>query len=73
MLEDASDGLQLSPKDQEFLTDFYMYALAGMMLSWMADDMKEEPSQLAARISFLLEGEFQRVAERFSSFQLNTQ
>lgn len=73
LLEDASDGLQLSPKDQEFLTDFYMYALAGMMLSWMADDMKEEPSQLAARISFLLEGEFQRVAERFSSFQLNTQ
>lgn len=73
LLEDASDGLQLSPKDQEFLTDFYMYALAGMMLGWMADDMKEEPSQLAARISFLLEGEFQRVAERFSSFQLNTQ
>lgn len=45
-----------------------MYALAGTMLAWMADDMKEEPAELAARITFLLEEEFQRVAQRFSSF-----
>ena len=68
LLEQASDGLALSEQDQDFLTDFYMYALAGTMLGWLADDMKEEPAQLAARIAFLLEGEFQRVAQRFSSF-----
>ena len=28
--------------------------------------MKEEPAELAARISFLLEDEFRRVAQRFS-------
>ena len=34
--------------------------------SWLADDMKEDPGQLAARITFLLEEEFHRVAHRFS-------
>lgn len=70
LLERSSDGLSLSERDQEFLVDFYMYALAGTMLGWLADDMKEEPAQLAARITFLLEGEFQRVAQRFSSFSI---
>lgn len=70
LLEMASGKTLLSERDQEFLTDFYMYALAGTMLSWMADDMKEEPAQLAARICFLLEGEFQRVVQRFSNFSV---
>ena len=66
LLGNASQGLTLSRQDQEFLTDFYMYALAGTMLGWLADDMKEDPGQLAARITFLLEEEFHRVAHRFS-------
>ena len=68
LLENASSRLDLSEQDQEFLVDFYMYALAGTMLGWLAEDMKEESDKLAARICFLLEGEFQRVAERFSTF-----
>ncbi|MCI7474007.1 MAG: TetR/AcrR family transcriptional regulator [Clostridiales bacterium] len=67
LLDAAAEGLVLSERDREFLMDFYMYALAGTMLGWLADDMKEEPSELAARISFLLEDEFRRVAQRFSS------
>ena len=68
LLDTAAEGLVLAERDREFLIDFYMYALAGTMLAWMADDMKEEPAELAARITFLLEEEFQRVAQRFSSF-----
>ena len=67
LLDTAAEGLVLAERDREFLIDFYMYALAGTMLGWLADDMKEEPSELAARISFLLEDEFRRVAQRFSS------
>lgn len=68
LLERASDGLDLPEADQEFLVDFYMYALAGTMLGWLADDMREDPAQLADRLCFLLEEEFQRVAQRFSAF-----
>ena len=72
LLDNASQGLSLSQQDQEFLVDFYMYALAGTMLGWLADDMKEDPGQLAARITFLLEEEFHRVALRFSPPPLPT-
>lgn len=68
LLEQASASLSLSERDQEFLVDFYMYALAGTMLGWLSDDMKEDPQELSARITFLLEDEFQRVAQRFSAF-----
>lgn len=67
LLDTAAEGLVLAERDREFLIDFYMYALAGTMLGWLADDMKEEPSELAARINFLLEDEFRRVAQRFSA------
>ena len=53
----------LSSRDREFLIDFYMYALAGTLLGWLADDMKEDPEELVNRICRLLEGEFQRAAE----------
>ena len=66
LLDTAAQDLVLAERDRDFLIDFYMYALAGTMLGWLADDMKEEPAELAARISFLLEDEFRRVAQRFS-------
>ena len=72
LLDNASQGLSLSQQDQEFLVDFYMYALAGTLLGWLADDMKEDPRQLATRITFLLEEEFHRVALRFSPPPLPT-
>ena len=67
LLKEASSEQVLTDKDMEFLIDFYMYAVSGLMLGWLADDMKEPPDQLAARISFLLEDELPRVVRRFSS------
>ncbi len=67
LLEGASSELVLSDQDMEFLIDFYMYAVSGLMMGWLADDMKEPSDQLAARISFLLEDELPRVVRRFSS------
>ena len=66
LLKEASASLTLSEKDSDFLIDFYMYAISGIMMGWLSNDMKEPPEQLAARISFLLEDEFRRVAVRFS-------
>ena len=63
----ASEGLPLSAEDREFLADFYMYALAGMLIGWVAGGMKEEPADLVAQVSRLLDGEFRRMAEKFAN------
>ena len=47
-----------------------MYALAGMMLGWVADGMREEPAELVGRAARLLDGEFRRAAEKFVPAEL---
>ena len=45
---------------------FYMHALAGMMIGWMAQDMREEPEDLVAQTARLLDGDLRRKAEQFA-------
>lgn len=65
-VEREARELRLPEADTDFLTDFYMYAIAGVMVGWFAGDMREEPEELVGRLSRLLEGEFRRSAEKFS-------
>ena len=65
-LEREARELRLPEADADFLTDFYMYAIAGVMMGWFAGDMREEPEELVGRLSRLLEGEFHRSAEKFA-------
>lgn len=66
ILDQCSQDLEISDPDRRFLADFYMYALSGMMVGWMAQDMKEEPEELVAQLDCLLRGEFRRAAEKFA-------
>lgn len=62
----CAGDLPLVEGDRSFLVEFYMHALAGMMIAWMARDMKEEPEDLVAQTARLMEGELRRGAEKFS-------
>ena len=55
--------------DLQFLLDFYMYALSGVMAQWFAGDMREPPEELADRLSPLLGPELSRAAEAFAQPQ----
>lgn len=61
-----ANDLELSSADRSFLTDFYMYALSGILVRWLSEDMKEDPEILADRLTRLLEPEIRRAAERFA-------
>lgn len=63
----CSGDLPLSDKNKDFLAEFYMYALAGMMIGWVARGMREEPAELVDHASRMLDGEFRRAAEKFST------
>ena len=58
--------LLLAEEDRSFLVRFYMHALAGMMIGWMAQDMREEPEDLVAQTARLLDGDLRRKAEQFA-------
>ena len=65
-LDRCAGDLKLPGKDRDFITDFYMNALAGMIIGWMVRDMKEEPEEITDRTGLLLEGEFRLAAEKFA-------
>ena len=40
VIEEQATGMFISEKDKEFIADFFKYAFNGIMLNWIADDMK---------------------------------
>ena len=66
LLSQYAGDLVLSEEDRDFLTDFYMYALSGIFVRWISDDMREDPEALASRLTCLLEPEIRRAAEQFA-------
>ena len=50
---------------QQFIIDFYKYALVGMALEWIRKDMKEDPVRMTERLNVLLHGDLERALRRF--------
>ena len=47
-LAESARDLPLPERELDFLADFYMYAIAGMMMGWLSDDMREEPEEIVS-------------------------
>ena len=60
------DKQKLKPDDKEFIASFYKYAFLGIMLNWIDNGMKEDPSDIITRLSILVEGDLSSAVERFS-------
>lgn len=43
VIEEQSEGLFVKQTDKDFIAQIYSYVLVGLMLDWVADDMKEDP------------------------------
>lgn len=66
VIEEKAKGMVISEKDKLFIADFFKYAFNGIMLNWIADDMKEEPQYIVERISVLIHGD---IAHALNSFR----
>lgn len=62
-----SKGLCVPEKDQQFVLDFYKYALVGMVLEWIRCDMKTDPVEMARRLDVVTHGELRRTLAKFDA------
>jgi len=53
-----------SESDRKLLAHFYSCAMAAMVLTWIADGMKEDPDELIDRIGFLMDGSIEEAIAR---------
>lgn len=65
VIEEKAKGMVISDKDKTFIADFFKFALNGITLQWIADDMKEDPKYIVDRVSALIHGDIDRALNCF--------
>ncbi len=66
VVEEKSKGMDVRTKDKQMIADFYEYAFVGVLLSWINQDMKEDPEYLVGCIARIMQGNLRRVLEEFA-------
>ncbi len=66
VVEASCQDLNIAEQDKHFIARFYKFALAGLLLEWIASGMSQDPAEIVAQADKLLAGEFRRAAEHFA-------
>ena len=65
VVEEKSAEIPVSEADKRFIANFYEYAFIGVMLEWIDNNMREEPSVLVERTSRVVHGSILRALGAF--------
>lgn len=65
VVEERAKGMRVRQEDKDFIADFYKYALVGILLDWVKNDMKQPPQQIVDRLSLLVTGNISAALERY--------
>ena len=65
VVEEKSAEMPVSEADKRFIASFYEHAFIGVMLEWIDNNMREEPSVLVERTSRVVHGNILRALNAF--------
>ncbi len=65
VINELSSGMAVSSEDKRFIANFYTLAFTGLVIQWLRDGMKEQPKQIIAKLSELIEGNFLKALHRY--------
>ena len=65
VVEEKSAEMPVSEADKRFIASFYEHAFIGVMLEWIDNNMREEPSVLVERTSRVVHGSILRALDAF--------
>lgn len=66
-----SQGMTVQEDDQQFVVDFFKYALVGVVLEWIRKDMKQDPVELTKRMA-MARGEVRRALSRVRTDRISS-
>lgn len=66
VVEEKSQGIEISEEEKNFIADFYKYSFVGTMLDWISHGMKEEYQEIADRICTTMNGNIGNSIRNFS-------
>lgn len=65
VVEKESEGMSVSIEDKKFIAEFYKYALIGIVLDWVKNNMKEDPNLILEKMDNILNGATKTSLNRF--------
>ena len=66
VVQEEARGLRVRQEDQQFIANLFKYAFVGLMLDWIAHDMRDDEQELVDHLNTVIEGDFRRALERFA-------
>jgi AcrR family transcriptional regulator len=54
VVEEKAEGMVVRDEDKRYIADFYKYAIVGIMLNWIRNDMKDDPNQIVNSFYILI-------------------
>lgn len=66
VVEEQSNGLQASEISKKFITNFYKYSFAGILLEWVRNGMKEDPHIIIGNIDIMISGTIKNALIKFN-------
>lgn len=66
VVEEKAAEMPVGEADKQFIASFYEYAFIGVMLEWISNGLKEDPSAIVERTSRLVHGNILRALRAFS-------
>ena len=61
------EGLDhVSETDQQFICDFYNYAMMGLLFQWIREDMPDKRKEMVERITTIMDGKLQQSVRLFA-------
>lgn len=67
VIEEQSVGMHVRQEDKAFMADFYKYCFVGLVLSWIKEGMKKDPSEIVKKLNTLILGDLKLALKRFES------
>lgn len=65
VLEEEAKGMSVRDEDKAFIANIYSYVFIGLMLDWIKDDMRTEPSAIISQLATAIQGAFRQSLENF--------
>ncbi len=66
VVDEKSQGMNISEQDKEFIAGFYKYSFVGIMLDWIKCGMNEDYHKIAEKISTTMRGNISNSLQNFS-------
>lgn len=71
VVEENAVGMDVRDDDKKFIADFYKYAFVGLILDWIRNGMKADPSQIIEHLDILIHGDIKKALGKFRTDKIN--